>query len=670
MAAWAAPASYLKGVTYFGDSSPTTYWNSNIQRAADDFKEIRADGFNTVILVVPWGEFQPGVNPVRFNDDAFKRLSQVCNAAKQEGLNVFVRVSYLWDFYPDVQMPNFQRANALLSNDSLMLAWKQYLKRIGVATQGCGTGHFIAWEDFWFMLEVATFDAKAKRVAEHARQVSFDAWVRANAGPEFLNRNEVTAQRLGHYPFPPRNSPDYALVLRWFDDQFVQRLMPTVASILPGASMEVRADDDPIYRGDKLQSWFSHKKTYKVKSSPYVMTYWAPAIGAKNLSDFESASKVTERFSYMQKKISASTGNKIFIEQFLFKDNTPEAAHNTKIAPEQLSEFLKGIASPLLRLTSGYALWGARDYDASLLFNGFFSLGELGWQFTDGAVVKKAGNFNVAQLIPGAAVQQTVPLLRGNAPGLAKSTTLRLQATGPGTLEVSFAGGVKSVTIGTRTQEVSVALPLAFTDANLKISALAGNIAVSDVYLYFHSHVSDVRSAQGQPRQHLEDIRKLNQSLAQGADVPTRLAADDNSLAQASGVFGREQDTGVWFAWASDQVAATLFTASDTLRVDGYIKPSLFKNAKSCTLTAFGGGKKLMAQQYTADGPVALSVPLPGSVVGAPLDFRLTSSCVLKPQRGKPGGDSRALSFVLREISARPALAPSPAPVRPASVSR
>ena len=47
--------AYIKAFTYFGDAWPLNYWNSNLNHADADFKEAKADGFNAVILVVPWG---------------------------------------------------------------------------------------------------------------------------------------------------------------------------------------------------------------------------------------------------------------------------------------------------------------------------------------------------------------------------------------------------------------------------------------------------------------------------------------------------------------------------------------------------------------------------------------------------------------------------------------
>ena len=105
-------------MNYFGKSWPIAFWNSDLSEVSVDFRTIQEDGFNAIILIVPWGEFQPGVDPIHFNDDAYRRLSMVCSKAHSAGLKVFLRVSYNADYYPYVQQPYFERANSLITGNS------------------------------------------------------------------------------------------------------------------------------------------------------------------------------------------------------------------------------------------------------------------------------------------------------------------------------------------------------------------------------------------------------------------------------------------------------------------------------------------------------------------------------------------------------------------------
>lgn len=658
----AAENKYIRAVTYFGDAWPVNYWNSDTHRAAADFQEIQADGFNAVILVLPWGEFQPMVKPVHFNDDAYARLTQVCRVAKARGLRVFMRVSYLWDMYPGEQLPDIERANQLLTQDTLLPAWQQYLRRVRSATDDCAEGSFISWEDYWHIIPYMSRARTAQESAKVSRQLGFDAWLKKQAPGEYRARHAADAKRFGAYPIPDRKSPDFRLVFQWFDERLMRHLMPALASSLPQASIEARVDEDPIYDGDKLIGWYSHNRTFTVKSSPYLMTYWAPAMGAQNKGEKESAKTILERFSGQQKRVADETNNKIFIEQFLFTDNTPSMAMNAAILPDQVSAFLKGVAAPMLAQTSGYALWGARDYEASAIFNGFFSLGTLDWKFEKGAKLVSEGDAAFAQLPPGATVTQAIPLTRDHFRASAQATTLRLRTTGPGQLSADYAGVTREAKLGAGEQTTTLTFPVAGGDSALTLTGLAGTPRVGAVYLSTYSQLSQVRDAQGHPGPHLADIRALNQAIATGAGLPDRLAAEDQTIARASGVSYPERDGARWYAWAGPQVQARVFARGPAIQIRGYIKPSMFGAANGCTLRVYADDSKVLSKTFRTDGPIELTVPLATAQVDAAVDLRLTSSCSLNPKQRKTGDDDRTLSYVLEEINAGPA---AKGPARP-----
>jgi hypothetical protein len=534
-----------------------------------------------------------------------------------------------------------------------MPAWQQYLARIGKATKDCAAGSFISWEDFWSIIHLVEVTASEVDSARVSRQVGFDAWARKHADKDFLEKYAAAEKRLGAYPVPGRKSPDFRQVYRWFDDQLMDRLLPAVAKNLPLASIEARVDDDPIYDGEKQVGWYSHKKTYKVASSPLVMTYWAPAMGAENRGEAESAKKIIDRFVYMQKKVADDTHNKIFIEQFLFKDNTPAMSHNAVISPNEVSDFLRNIAGPMLKQTSGYALWGARDYDASTVFNGSFSLGALDWKFATGAKVVTAKETSYARMHKGASITQAIPSDRDLYRGFAKSTTLRLRATGPGIMTASYAGLTSRVQLGAKETLVNLSFPVAFgKNLDLVIASEEGAILVTDVHLFNFTQVGDVRDSLGRPGRHLPDIQALNMALEGGGAAPSRFEVNDSSFLQIAGVYAPEQEGIRRFAWAGPEVQVRIAARAPSISVLGYIQPSLFKQSGGCTLDGFVSGAKVVSRTYTADGPLDLSIPVATSQIGKPVDLKILSTCVVNPKQQKSGTDERNLSFVLTEISA------------------
>ena len=63
---------YLKSATYYSDDWVINFWNSESSHMDEELKQIREDGFNSIILVVPWREFQPSMAPEHYNDYAWE----------------------------------------------------------------------------------------------------------------------------------------------------------------------------------------------------------------------------------------------------------------------------------------------------------------------------------------------------------------------------------------------------------------------------------------------------------------------------------------------------------------------------------------------------------------------------------------------------------------------
>ena len=75
--------AYLKSVTYFGDEWPINYWGSEDENMSANFAKIKADGFNSIILVIPWREFQPENGKEEWNQAAFDKLHKVMTCAEE-----------------------------------------------------------------------------------------------------------------------------------------------------------------------------------------------------------------------------------------------------------------------------------------------------------------------------------------------------------------------------------------------------------------------------------------------------------------------------------------------------------------------------------------------------------------------------------------------------------
>ena len=116
-----ASSSYLKAATYVSDAWVSNFWNSESDHMEEELAQIAADGFNSIVLVIPWREFQPGVLPISYNRYAFQKLDRVMSAAQAKGLMVELRIGYVWDYYSDDVATT--RYKELLKDSSTRAAW-------------------------------------------------------------------------------------------------------------------------------------------------------------------------------------------------------------------------------------------------------------------------------------------------------------------------------------------------------------------------------------------------------------------------------------------------------------------------------------------------------------------------------------------------------------------
>ncbi|MBF8304831.1 MAG: hypothetical protein HW398_19 [Acidobacteria bacterium] len=652
-------AEYIKAVNYFGKSWPIAFWNSDLSQVSADFQTIRRDGFNSIILIVPWGEFQPGLDPIRFNDDAYRRLSWVCNQAREARLRVFLRVSYNADYYPGVEQPFAERANSLLAHATLLPAWEQYLARINAATRPCAHGAFISWEDFWFVILIAERLKTPEERAAHSKQFGYASWIARNADDAYKARYAADLRRFGVYPIPRRDSPDFQMYFRYFDDQLMNKLVPALAKHFRQASVEARTDSDPIYGGGKdVLQWYEHANHYRVTSSNFLMTYWSPAIGAANQSERESAGSVIERFNYLHRNLLAQTPNEIVIGQWLFQDNTPQFHYNAQVHPAEVSRFIRDSARSLAQFSSGYALWTWRDYRASILFNGFFSLEKLGWEFSPGVTVEQLPDGAFAQLAQGQWIHQGVPRERLRFIGFTENLRLRFSARGNGRLRIEVGSASQEVDIADSSggQTVLLSFPApSEQDPNLRVTALSGQVRLSNLHLWNFEQASDVRSPDDRPGKHHADIVALNRRLDDPKLLVSSVSASNDTIQYLAGAESPESDGARAFSWVGPYARVKLYAPGASIGIHGDMNVDLFRAAglfpQGCTLAASINGAQVAQTRFTRNQPIVLRVNVPPESRGA-VTLELRNNCAVRPQEAGLGPDARLLSYKIRQIQA------------------
>ena len=180
--------AYLKSVTYFGDEWPINYWGSEDENMSENFAKIKADGFNSIILVIPWREFQPENGIEEWNQAAFDKLHQVMACAEEHGLWVTLRIGYTWDYYGPSELPTrFAGVTKKDSEDRAM--WLRYSQAIYQAASSHENFHsgFITWEDFWNYVHNMGRNLSREERVRLAQDCGFTEYLRANYSLEEVN---------------------------------------------------------------------------------------------------------------------------------------------------------------------------------------------------------------------------------------------------------------------------------------------------------------------------------------------------------------------------------------------------------------------------------------------------------------------------------------------------
>lgn len=499
---------YIKAAHYFGREWPINFWSASFRDAPADFARLRADGFNAVILVVPWGDFQPSLSPIRYNQALFERLRGLARTAGAHGLQVILRLGYCWGSDPSVEAPGFARANRAFTDERVRQAWLDYVGELErqVRDLPMVTLRFFSWED----LSGIHFLAAEAQGPERTRLA------RALGYTDYVAERGVRADAA----LPDRQSPDYRHFLAFVDHVLVERFFKPARSRMPALSMEARVDWDPVFGGEEVD-WFTHYPTFRLPGAEWTTAYFSVALGAPNDGRTATAAETLSRQQFFLETIQREAGDRrVFIDQYLFYDNTAGYERNTAVAPDELAAFLEGAAAHLQAHTHGYGLWTYQDYETNVIDNPDFTLGERSWR-TDGRITPGGDTHEgLARLAVGQALHQTVPAAREHHGPVADQATLRLTLT-PSDRATDVAVRIQAdapwrrVRVPPGQATLTLALPaVGRAGYEVSIGALDAPLEIRRVKLFKYTQRGDVYDPSGRPLASAPAIRRLNGRLA------------------------------------------------------------------------------------------------------------------------------------------------------------
>jgi hypothetical protein len=525
---------------FFGDHSPFGFWDDQqLDRVPELLRVVKKDGFNTIILVVPFEPFverQPGVG---LNLWYWQRLGVILGMAADENLSVILRLGYPHSTSPDNQTYLVDRQMKMLDELSTRSWLAVFFEKAAevVSKSPAYAGAFMAWEDFWIV-----FDHPPNLPEEERVKVAAKVGL-AGLAAKWAN-DEQLCKMLGTDPakwptaiVPLPNTPAYVLWMRWFDHFLFHFVGGCAKQFLPDIAFEVRSDGHPITVGGKTV-WASFELLRGAPQRRY--GYWGAYYGANNAGELLTAQGAMRGLEYSL-DVTNGTGKhaNIVLEQFNIVDNTLAfSGTHARIEPNELPNFLTLAAPVIASRTSGYGLWTYRNYCENWLANSAFQRGLDGWDATGTIETLHSGpqtkhsivmsaKSGIAQLIHGM-LRLQAPLSRYPSFNvLLRITGGERNAVTHGTVSVNV-GGTNAVAAGSEEGRLRFTVSKeAVTEGIFEFSIRNEStfpLEVSDICFYAYEQLGGLYDANCLELPLARSIRKFNADLT-NVSANARIAA-------------------------------------------------------------------------------------------------------------------------------------------------
>ena len=145
-----------------------------------------------------------------------------------------------------------------------------------------------------------------------------------------------------------------------------------------------------------------HSSTFPSGSAAYTSAMYGIPMGFMNEHERVTAAEALEKVPVFLNRLHVYSGGKpVYLDQFLFTDNTVGYEHNAQLRDDEKSLYLEGVVPILKNSTMGYGIWTYRDYGDNKLFNAQFALGADGWRFSGGSYIMEDENGKSAMIPSG-----------------------------------------------------------------------------------------------------------------------------------------------------------------------------------------------------------------------------------------------------------------------------
>lgn len=509
----------IKAVHYFADAWPKTFWQEfEISRVDADIQRIKQDGFNTVILAVPWMGFESGFTTRQTQSDPrlYQRLELLLQKFEENGLGYILRVGYAHDFTPGMDTDGVQLCLGMYADDLTLKQWKHYLKKLQRVTNlhsKALRGILVSWEDFWCVHFVFSYETEERR-RWLAAELGYGEWLKTydlSMLKVLMGENEIQFDQVA---IPTKNEPSYYLYMKFINEILGGRILQATKSIFPQAAMEVRIDRDPV-ESHKGKIWMENDRFLNERN--HRGSYWAPSWGAQNVGEQLTSDQTLENFEYFLRYVSADgTAVNHVIDQFNFFDNTPYLPNNAKIEESSIPAFLEGAVPLIEQFSIGYGLWAYQDYVDNALYNASFEFDLEGWAVEGQVKVLHRVGENQLSMRPDSRISQIIePTDRFMLSRVYDNLTLCFCSDSEGAAIISESGVMLveiDVTAGQNCHPFDASPITEKKEALFGFQAL-DDLVIDELKLFGFVQSLGVYDEFGQPGMFLEEIRRLNGNL-------------------------------------------------------------------------------------------------------------------------------------------------------------
>ena len=512
------PQSFVKAAHYFANSWAKTFWEEFEERQVDkDMKQIKSDGFNTVILVVPWVGFEENFQnkATTSSPEMYRRLGFMLNAIKHNKLNYMLRLGYPHSFTPNAGTTLIDVCTNIYERPQQKEKWIQYLNNIKRTVEEYSSnsvGTLVSWEDFWCPHFVFPGLSELRR-KELAKNMGYAQWVMKKdltLLKVLYGKNNLTIEDIA---VPKKDEMSYFYYIEFIDDRFREIILNSTKSIFPDTAMEIRIDKDPVKSSSGEYIWVEHDLYFDEEN--HKGTYWAPFWGAENKGEKLDVNTALFNFEYFLNYITNNgQATNHIIEQFNFKDNTPGFSHNAILIENQVDEFLLKSTALLKKYSQGYGIWTYHDYADNGLYNSSFELGLKGWKHSNVGIIGDQRDQQI-QMQPKGWISQTYNAFnRFLSPNSYKTLQLCINTSKEGEVGVysnELLVAKINLSLGEKCYPIA-AENLTQVENTFKIVAISA-VIIDELKLYGFVQKLGLYDEHGKELEHIESIRLMNKAL-------------------------------------------------------------------------------------------------------------------------------------------------------------